>query len=96
MEIKEKKVKEIEEIVGYKCDICNRKMDLDLFSTSLELNIVKYTLPCGSYGERNWQCAHRRNRHFLELLNRADVLQDSRISQSGQPRRGLPQPGFYF
>lgn len=53
MEIKEKKVKEVEETVGYKCDICNKDMNIEPFYSNLKLNTVKYNVPCGGYGERD-------------------------------------------
>ena len=51
MEIKEKKLKEVNEVVGYKCDICDCSIDIDMFFANIHLNTVKYNVPSGVWGE---------------------------------------------
>jgi len=54
MEIKTKIVKEVVEVVGYQCDICKNTIDIKhMFLSKSDLNIVKYTVPTGGYGERS-------------------------------------------
>jgi hypothetical protein len=51
MEIKKKVLKEVEEIVGYKCDLCNQPMGIDTLFSDLDLSTVKYSVPSGGWGE---------------------------------------------
>ena len=51
MEIKEKVLREVDEIIGYKCDICGE--ELKVFFESLDLNTIEYDILCGGYGERS-------------------------------------------
>ena len=50
MEVKEKVTKEVEEIVGYQCDICKNPIEKQYMTN---LNTVKYTVLEGGYGERS-------------------------------------------
>lgn len=52
MEIKEKKVKEVNEVVGYKCDVCGDKIDVNLRFINTELSTIRYSILGGGWGER--------------------------------------------
>jgi len=45
-----KVMKEVNEVVGYKCDICNKDMNINVVFESSELNTLEYLVPSGSYG----------------------------------------------
>lgn len=50
MEIKKKIVKEVEETIGYKCDICGEEICVNF--PRLDLSTVKYMVLSGGHGER--------------------------------------------
>lgn len=50
-EIKDKIIKEVEEIVGYSCDICNNEINIDKLFVKIDLNTLTYTTLSGGWGE---------------------------------------------
>lgn len=57
MEIKKKLLKEVEDVVGYKCDICENEIDIDPYFKNLKLTQINYKTLEGGWGEREKEIA---------------------------------------
>jgi hypothetical protein len=51
MEIVETKVKEFNEVVGYKCDCCEKEIEVKPYFSNIELTTINYSHPTGCYGD---------------------------------------------
>jgi len=70
MEIIKMVLKEVEEIVGYKCDVCNIDLKID---SSLDLNTVTYSEPSDS----NMTNFNTIRKHVCSIKCLNDVLRNT-------------------